>query len=142
MDKQQENLLKQSGYSEKAIHYYLEKVHVGKIDDPDAYYAYTGPCGDTMEFFVDIENDIISNVKFQAIGCAGSFSAGSAIAEMVIGKSVDEAATINEGEIFKHLEEVPEPKVHCITLARRTFTKALVLPVEPARNWRKIGSRS
>ena len=125
MEKQQENLLKQSGYSDRAIHYYLDKVHVGIIEDSDAYYAYTGPCGDTMEFFVDIEADMIKNVKFQAIGCAGSFSAGSAIAEMTIGKSIEEAAAINEGEIFKHLEEVPEPKVHCITLARRTFTKAL-----------------
>ena len=117
--------MKQSGYSEKAIHYYLDKVHVGIIKDPDAYYAYTGSCGDTMEFFVDIEADMIKNVKFQAIGCAGSFSAGSAIAEMTIGKSVKEASIINEGEIFKHLADVPEPKIHCITLALRTFTKAL-----------------
>ena len=125
MNKQQENLLKQSGYSERAIRYYIDKVNVGAIEDPDAYYAYTGPCGDTMEFFVDIEADMIKNVKFQAIGCAGSFSAGSAIAEMTIGKSIEEAAVINEGEIFKHLENVPEPKIHCITLALRTFSKAL-----------------
>lgn len=125
MEKQQENLLKQSGYSDRAIHYYLDKVHVGAIENPDAYHAYTGPCGDTMEFFIEIDSEVVRNVKFQAIGCAGSFSAGSAIAEMTIGKSVKEASSINEGEIFKHLGDVPEPKVHCITLARRTFTRAL-----------------
>jgi nitrogen fixation NifU-like protein len=124
-NKSQENLLKQSGYSEKAIHYYIDEVNVGVIENPDAYFAYTGPCGDTMEFFLEIESGTIKNIKFQAIGCAGSFSAGSAIAEMARGLSVAEASAISEGDIFKHLEEVPEPKVHCITLARRTFSKAL-----------------
>lgn len=124
-NKSQENLLKQSGYSDKAIHYYIDKVNVGVIEKPDAYFAFTGPCGDTMEFFLEIESGIIKNVKFQAIGCAGSFSAGSAIAEMVRGQTVEEASAISERDIFEHLEEVPEPKVHCIALARRTFYQAL-----------------
>jgi len=117
--------LKQSGYSERAIRYYIDKVNVGAIEDPDAYFAYTGPCGDTMEFFLAIESGKIREVKFQAIGCAGSFSAGSAIAEMVRGLTTKEAAVISEGDIFKHLGEVPQPKTHCITLALRTFSKAL-----------------
>jgi nitrogen fixation NifU-like protein len=123
--KSQEKLLKQSGYSDRAIHYYLEKIHVGTIEDPDAYHAYTGPCGDTMEFFVEIKSGIIRQVKFQAIGCAGSFSAGSAIAEMTTGKTVEEASAISEKDIFNHLEDVPGPKIHCITLARKTFSLAL-----------------
>ncbi len=123
--KSQKKLLKQSGYSDRAIHYYLDKVHVGTMKDPDAYFAYTGPCGDTMEFFVEIESGIISQVKFQAIGCAGSFSAGSALAEMAKGKTVEQAQTISEADIFNHLEHVPQPKVHCIVLARKTFSMAL-----------------
>lgn len=117
--------MKQSGYSDKAIHYYLDRVNVGAIEDPDACSTYTGPCGDTMEFFIDIESGILKDIKFQAIGCAGSFSAGSAIAEMCNGLPVDEAMKISEADIFRHLEEVPEPKIHCITLARKTFILAL-----------------
>ena len=121
----QKKLLKQSGYSDRAIRYYLEKVHVGTLKNPDAFDAYTGPCGDTMEFFVNIESGIIRQVKFQAIGCAGSFSAGSALAEMATGKTVDEALSISETDIYEHLEVVPQPKVHCIALARRTFAMTL-----------------
>lgn len=121
----QEKLLKQSGYSDRAIHYYLEKVHVGVLKDPDAFASYTGPCGDTMEFFVVVESERIKQVKFQAIGCAGSFSAGSALAEMAMGKTVEEAMTISETDIYTHLEIVPQPKIHCIALARKTFSMAL-----------------
>ena len=42
------NLLKKSGYSDKAIEYFINKVNVGEIEKPDACFAYTGPCGDTM----------------------------------------------------------------------------------------------
>jgi len=121
----QEKLLKQSGYSDRAIHYYLEKIHVGTMKDPDAFATYTGSCGDTMEFFVEIESGVIRQVKFQAIGCAGSFSAGSALAEMAQRKTVEEALTISETDIYNHLEHVPQPKVHCIALARKTFFMAL-----------------
>ncbi len=49
------DLLKASGYSEKAIGYYLNKVNVGELSDADAHAIYTGPCGDTMEVFLRIE---------------------------------------------------------------------------------------
>ena len=44
-----EEMLKEAGYSEKAIEYFIKKVNVGKIDHPEASYGYTGPCGDKME---------------------------------------------------------------------------------------------
>ena len=76
-------LLEKSGYSSKAIEYYLKKVNVGRIEKPSVHLAYTGPCGDSMEVYLKIESDVIKCAKFQAIGCAAAFSAGSALMEMV-----------------------------------------------------------
>ena len=42
------NLLKPSGYSGKAITYYINKTNVGPIEEPSAHFAYTGPCGDVQ----------------------------------------------------------------------------------------------
>ena len=99
------NLLKISGYSTMAIKYFLEKVNVGKIDDPDAYFVYTGPCGDTMEIFLAIEPEskVIKEAKFQAIGCAGAFASGSAITEMIKGKTVEQAEKIEEEDVIDWL---------------------------------------
>jgi nitrogen fixation NifU-like protein len=119
------DLLKASGYSEKAIGYYLNKVNVGEISEPDAYAIYTGPCGDTMEMFLRIEDSVIKEAKFQAIGCAGAFSSGSAIIEMIRGKALEEAEGIGEEEIIEYLGGIPRAKVHCTCLAKRTLQKAV-----------------
>lgn len=101
------DLLKKSGYSEKAIEYYIDRVNVGELENPDADYSFTGPCGDTMEFQLKIKDNVIEDVKFRAIGCAGSFSAGSALTEMVKGKTLEEAEKIDEKQIIKHLGKIP-----------------------------------
>jgi len=66
-------LLEQSGYSSKAIDYYVKKVDIGRIEKPSVHLAYTGPCGDSMEVYLKIESDVIKEAKFQAIGCEGLF---------------------------------------------------------------------
>ncbi len=121
------NLLKISGYSSTAIEYFLKKVNVGIIEDPDAYFVYTGPCGDTMEIFLVIEpgSKVIKEAKFQAIGCAGAFASGSAITEMIKGKTVEQAEKIEEEDVIDWLGDIPKQKIHCVCLAKRTLKFAL-----------------
>jgi nitrogen fixation NifU-like protein len=118
-------LLKKSGYSDKAIEYYTRKVKVGEIKDPSARSAYTGPCGDTMEVFLRIASNIIEDAKFMAIGCAGAFASGSALMEMIKGKTLEDAEKINEEDIMNHLEKIPKQKIHCACLAKRTLRQAI-----------------
>lgn len=118
-------LLVKSGYSEKAIEYYLKKVNVGQMENPTVYSSFTGPCGDTMEIFLKIESNIISNAKFQAVGCAGTFSSGAALINIVKGRGLEEAEKISEANIIKFLGGMPEQRNHCVTLAKRTLLKAI-----------------
>ena len=118
-------LLEKSGYSSKAIEYYLKKVNVGRIENPSVHLAYTGPCGDTMEVYLKIESYVIKNAKFQAVGCAGAFSSGSALMEMVKEKTLEEAEKITETDIISFLEGIPKQKIHCECLAKRTLQKAI-----------------
>lgn len=118
-------LLEKSGYSDKAIKYYLEKVNVGRIENPSVHVAYTGPCGDTMEVYLKIESNLIKDAKFQAIGCAGAFSSGSALMEMVKGKSLEKAEKITEEDIIRFLGGIPKQKFHCACLAKRTLKRAI-----------------
>jgi nitrogen fixation NifU-like protein len=118
-------LLKKSGYSDKAIEYYIKKLNVGEIKDPSVCFGYTGPCGDTMEFYLKIESGLIKDAKFQAIGCAGSYASGSALVEMIKGKKVDEVRNISVEGIIDHLKSLPDQKVHCAVLAKRTLEKAI-----------------
>jgi len=118
-------LLQKAGYSSKAIEYYLNKVNVGRIENPSVQVAYTGPCGDTMEVCLRIESNVIKEAKFQAIGCAGAFSSASALMEMVNGKTLEEAEKITEENIIGFLEGIPKQKIHCACLAKRTLRRAI-----------------
>lgn len=119
------NLLKKSGYSDKAIEYFINKVNVGEIEKPNASFIYTGPCGDTMQIYLKINGDKITEAKFQVIGCAGSYTSGSALMEMIKGGTLDQAKKISEEEIINYLGGVPAPKIHCVCLAKRTLEQAI-----------------
>jgi nitrogen fixation NifU-like protein len=118
-------LLEKSGYSSKAIEFYLKKVNVGRVENPSVHLAYTGPCGDSMEVYLKIESDVIKDAKFQAIGCAGAFSSGSALMEMVKGKRLEDAEKITETDIISFLGGIPKQKIHCACLAKRTLQMAI-----------------
>jgi len=118
-------LLKKSGYSSKAIEYYLNKANVGHIENPSVHLAYTGICGDTVEIYLKIESNVIRDAKFQAIGCVGAFSSGSALMEMVNGKTLEEAEEITEEDIINFLGGLPKQKIHCTCLVKRALQKAI-----------------
>ncbi|MGP3667936.1 MAG: iron-sulfur cluster assembly scaffold protein [Candidatus Bathyarchaeota archaeon] len=118
-------LLRLAGYSDKAIKLFIEKVNVGEISNPDVSTTYTGICGDTMKIFLKIEDGKIKDAKFQAIGCAGSFAAGSALTEMIKDKSLEEAEKITEKNVVEFLGKIPEQKLHCAHLAKKTLEKAI-----------------
>ena len=129
-----DDLLKKSGYSERAIEYYLKKIHVGKIENPTVTLSYTGSCGDTLKIYLMIDSGIIKGAKFEAIGCAGAFSAASALMEMVTGINIYEAKEIDEEDIINHLGGVPAAKIDCVHLAIKTFKKTLSLFEEKKHN--------
>ncbi len=120
-----DELLKKTGYSKKAIEYYKNKINVGKIENPTVSYTHVGTCGDTMRIDLKINSEIIIDAKFEAVGCAGAFTAGSALMELVKSKSVADARKICEYDIVAHLGNVPDKKLDCIYLAIKTLQKTL-----------------
>jgi len=100
-------------------------VNVERIENPSVQVTYTGPCGDTMEVCLRIESNVIKDAKFQAIRCAGAFSAGSALMEMVKVKTLEKAEKITEENIIGFLEGIPKQKIHCACLAKRTLQRAI-----------------
>ena len=118
-------MLAESGYSEKAIKYYIEKPYMGDLPDANQTSEMLGTCGDTMKVYLKIDQDIITDVRYQVLGCPGAVSAAMAVVDVVRGKSIHYARSINDGDIFKLLEEIPAKKHHCIQLAVKTLIKAL-----------------
>jgi nitrogen fixation NifU-like protein len=118
-------LLRKAGYPKKAIDYYMKKLNVGAIEGAEAVDSFTGLCGDSMRMYLKIENDMIKDAKFQAIGCAGAFASGSALTKMLKGKTLKEAKKITEHDIINDLKGLPGPKIHCARLAVDSLRKSI-----------------
>jgi len=118
-------LLRKAGYPEKAIDYYVRKLNVGIIEGAEAVDSFTGLCGDSMRVYLKVEGGVIKDAKFQAIGCAGAFASGSALTEMVKGKTLEAAEKITEHDVIKDLEGLPGPKLHCARLAIDALRKSI-----------------
>jgi nitrogen fixation NifU-like protein len=131
------SMLRDAGYSEKAVNYYLETPHLGIIENADQVSEMTGTCGDTIKVYLRIENDRIGDVKYQIMGCPGSISAAMAAGDLVRGKTVAEALALNDGDVFHFLEEIPVKKHHCIQLA----VKALLLAIQSYRDGNGTGDQ-
>jgi nitrogen fixation NifU-like protein len=126
-------LLRNAGYSEKAIDYYIKKRNVGVIEDAEAAESHAGLCGDSMRVYLKIEKGLIIDAKFQAVGCAGAFASGSALTEMVKGRTLEAAEKITEHEVTRDLGKLPGPKLHCVRLAVDALRKSIASYKEPQR---------
>jgi nitrogen fixation NifU-like protein len=118
-------MLVASGYSKTAIDYYIKKPHMGVISDADITAEMTGTCGDTMGIYIKTQHGVVDDAKYQVMGCAGAVSAAMAVVDLIKGKDLEYARSIDDGTVFKVLKEIPVKKHHCIQLAVKTLHKAL-----------------
>jgi len=115
-------MLAEAGYADPAINYYIEKKYMGHIEDADQISQKIGSCGDTMKIYLKVsDSGVIEDVRYEITGCAGAISAAMAAVDLAKGKTLDEALALNDGDVFKVLENIPEKKHHCIQLAVKTM---------------------
>lgn len=118
-------LLTSSGYSEKAINYFLEKKNLGSIPNADQVSELTGTCGDTMKVYLRVEDGRIKDAKIQVLGCPGAVASAMAAMDFIKGKTLEEAQRLKDRDIFRMLEDIPDQKTHCIRLTNKTIQKAI-----------------
>jgi len=120
-------MLSDAGYADPAINYYLEKKYMGYIENADQVSEKIGSCGDIMRVYLKVDDhNLIDDVRYEITGCAGAISAAMAAVDLVKGKTIDAALKMNDGDVFKVLENIPEKKHHCIQLAVKTMHQGIL----------------
>ncbi|MFA5117713.1 MAG: Fe-S cluster assembly scaffold protein NifU [Candidatus Omnitrophota bacterium] len=114
------------GYSSKLMDYFLNPRNVGEMSDPSGKGRVGNIiCGDIMELYIKVENDIITDAKFKTLGCGAAIATSSMVTEMVKGKTVDEALKVSNKAVAEALGGLPEKKLHCSVLAEQALREAV-----------------
>ena len=113
-------------YSEKVMDHFTHPRNVGIIEDASGVGEVgNAKCGDIMKMYLDIENDVIKDVKFETFGCGSAIASSSMATEMIKGKTVEEALAITNKDVVDALGGLPAHKLHCSVLAEEAIKSAV-----------------
>jgi len=116
----------QIGYSKKVMEHFMNPKNVGTIKNPDGYGKVGNPvCGDLMEMYITVKDDVITDMKFQTFGCGSAIATSSMVTEMAKGMHVDEAMKITRNDVADELDGLPPIKMHCSNLAADALHEAI-----------------
>ena len=113
-------------YSEKVMDHFMHPRNVGVIENADGVGEVGNvKCGDIMKIYLKIENDVITDVKFNTFGCGSAIASSSMATEMIKGKPIAEALTLTNKAVVEALEGLPAHKLHCSVLAEEAVKAAV-----------------
>ena len=114
-------------YTEKVMDHFTNPRNVGEIENANGVGEVgNAKCGDIMRIYLDVEDDIIKDVKFKTFGCGAAVATSSMVTEMVKGKTLDEAMVISNAAVAEALGGLPPAKMHCSNLAADALHAAIV----------------
>jgi nitrogen fixation NifU-like protein len=105
-------------YTDLVMDHFSNPRNVGEVADADGVGQVGNPvCGDIMRITIKVVDDAIGDAKFKTFGCGAAVATSSMVTEMVMGKTLTEAAEISNRAVAEALGGLPAAKMHCSNLA-------------------------
>ena len=105
-------------YSERLLDHFQNPRNVGELAAPAVTVEVTNPvCGDILRLAARLEEDRVAEVRYRARGCTASIAAGSALTELLAGKTREEIARLTAGDVEAAVGGLPNESKHAAVLA-------------------------
>jgi nitrogen fixation NifU-like protein len=113
-------------YSAQVLDHLQDPRNAGEISDPDATVEIENPaCGDVLRLTLKVRSGRISEMRFKAKGCVPAMACGSALTELVSGKTLDEARKLRRKDVVTAVGGLPQASSHAAQLALDALAAAL-----------------
>ena len=124
-------------YSARLLDYFQHPRNAGEVANPDAAVEVENPaCGDILRLTIRVESGRIAEIRFRAKGCVPAMACGSALTELVKGRTLQEAGELRRQELLEAVEGLPEASSHASHLAMEALA-ALLKMIKTNRGVRK-----
>jgi len=113
-------------YSSELLDYFQNPRNAGEIADADASVQLENPvCGDILKLSIKVTQGVITDIKFRAKGCVPAMACGSAITELVKGKTLTEARNLGREDLVRTVGGLPQASAHASHLAMDALAAVL-----------------
>jgi nitrogen fixation protein NifU and related proteins len=113
-------------YSAQLLDHFQNPRNVGEVREADAAAEIENPaCGDVLRLTVNANAGRITNVQFKAKGCVAAIACGSALTELILGKTLTEAGNLRREDIDSAVGGLPQGSTHAAQLAIDALSNAL-----------------
>ncbi len=116
--------IEQQGFSAVARDHAQKPRNLGPLSNANGHARITGPCGDTMEFWLIADRNVVCQISFVTDGCGSSLACGSMATTLALGESVQKATAISQRDILEAFGGFPKEYEHCALLASNTLKAA------------------
>ncbi len=116
-------------YREYILEHYRNPRNYGKLEHPDVHAEDSNPlCGDQLGMDLQVEGDLVKEVRFQGRGCAISQATASMLSEMIEGKTVAEVCALGKEDVLEALGVPISPaRTKCAFLSLRVLHRGLAM---------------
>jgi len=108
-------------YRENILDHYKNPRNAGHLDAPAATAEGVNPlCGDELSIELEVDDGVVTDVRYNGRGCAISQAAASMLSETIVGRRVDELSSVGKDEVLEELGIPLSPiRLKCAMLRRR-----------------------
>lgn len=113
-------------YTEEVLEHFKSPHNVGVIEDADGIgHLGDASCGDVFLMFIRAREDRLVDIKYLVQGCGAAIATCSALSDIAMGKTLDEAMELTDDDIARELGGLPLEKLHCSNLAATVLHRAI-----------------
>jgi nitrogen fixation NifU-like protein len=113
-------------YSPKLLDHFQNPRNAGDLPDANATVEIENPvCGDVIRLSVKFEADRMAQIRFKAKGCVPAMACASALTEMALGKTAEEARRFTREDLARAVGGLSQASSHAAQLALDALAAAL-----------------